>query len=526
MAEEPPQAPPRFVENQRSLLNFELPRERVPGGFYEQPKPKVYFPAVCYDWTQTVQYSVAVHSMIQYSHAQFAIDWLMNDGVARARNNAAWKFLHHEQNCEFMLLIDNDIEWQPKDIDRMLAHNRPVVAGLYPKKQGELCWVFNGIPGESVDPATKLLKVRTAGTGFMLIRRDAIERLISFDKENHPTPYGHRIMYHNDPGFGDMRYDFFPMHAEDDEYLSEDWFFCKRCYEAGIEILVDVSIQVRHVGRIVYPLCSHLSDTEIIDIVHQKYDLPAPLVSQFLAGAPKPPKFDKKTDSATGSTKMGYLWPDELVCHHGISIDHCAEVLAGAYDLPLKAKDGKPAVFLDIGANIGAFARFVDARWPGSQIYCYEPHPGNFNLLRMTLKTLKNTTATPVFDGVSKLAEPVYLPLRLGANSCSDHSLYDLGGQSGETINCRFVGTQSLPEADVLKLSTCGHELVILRELAALGRLKFDGIAVEYFRQDDHIGIVGLLTSSGYRLIGEKPLGEQRGYLKFLRADLTPAAKP
>ncbi len=510
-----PATPALSAENQIEVLRFDPPKERVKKGFYDGPKPKVYFPAVCYDWSQTVHYSAAVHGMIQHCHAQFALDWQMNDGVARARNNALWKFLNHPEKPRYALLIDNDIEFHPKDIDRMLAQDRPVIGGLYPKKQGELAWVFNGIPGESVDPETKLLKVRTTGTGMMMIRRDALEKIIDF--------YGDKIVYHNDPGPGDMRYDFFPMHAEDDEYLSEDWFFCKRCYEAGVEIVVDVSVQVQHVGRILYPLCKHLTDTEVIDIIHQKYDLPVAIVSQMLAAAPNPPKFDRKGDAKTVSTKTGYLWPEEMICNHGIAIDHCAEVLAGAYDLPLSPKPDKPAVILDIGANVGAFERFVAQRWPGSLVHCYEPEQHNFNLLRMTEKIVSGITINPVFDGVTATREPIYLPLHLGANSCAFHALDDCGLQNGEIRNCRFVGVQDLPAADILKLSTCGHELTILREFERLGRLKFDGIALEYFRPQDREEILGLLGSHDYRLFGEKKSSGGRGYLRFVRIDLIPA---
>jgi FkbM family methyltransferase len=39
-------------------------------------------------------------------------------------------------------------------------------------------------------------------------------------------------------------------------------------------------------------------------------------------------------------------------------------------------------VILDIGANVGSFAAWALKRWPGAHVYCYEPLPNNFALLK------------------------------------------------------------------------------------------------------------------------------------------------
>ena len=55
------------------------------------------------------------------------------------------------------------------------------------------------------------------------------------------------------------------------------------------------------------------------------------------------------------------------------------DVLEGEYECGF---DGVGLDILDIGANVGSFALWASARWPGSTVTSYEPHPGTYELLR------------------------------------------------------------------------------------------------------------------------------------------------
>ena len=57
------------------------------------------------------------------------------------------------------------------------------------------------------------------------------------------------------------------------------------------------------------------------------------------------------------------IFEKEIYLRHGIELDDSACVL-------------------DVGANIGLFTLFVQARWPGSRVYAFEPAPPLFELLR------------------------------------------------------------------------------------------------------------------------------------------------
>ena len=138
------------------------------------------------------------------------------------------------------------------------------------------------------------------------------------------------------------------------------------------------------------------------------------------------------------------------------------EVMEGLYDAPYF---GEGLTILDIGANVGAFTRWANLRWPHSRIYAYEPHPETFELLLRNTAGLANVTCVnnavypsqrerePFFsryagDGESGLAAVVS---KIFANL------------PGELIfEVPVLHPDRLPPADILKLDTEGAEVSIL----------------------------------------------------------------
>jgi hypothetical protein len=93
------------------------------------------------------------------------------------------------------------------------------------------------------------VKVRYAGTGFLMIRRDAVERMCA----RYP-----QLQYKRDHSIdaataSDKRFALFEcMIAEDGTYLSEDFAFCKRWTDMGGEIWADLKSKLNHVGPMTF----------------------------------------------------------------------------------------------------------------------------------------------------------------------------------------------------------------------------------------------------------------------------------
>jgi len=186
----------------------------------------------------------------------WSLDTMVNESlVTRARNNLMAKMMSNQQVTHFMF-IDADIRFQPESILQMVACDKDVIGGLYPKKALPVNYVIN------LQPQTKIqgdiFTVDTMGTGFLLFKKNVYERLI----EAHPE-----TKYVDDVGLGKqyepMMYSIFDCEIDErGHYLSEDWLFCRRWQEVGGEIWAHSKVLLNHVGH--YEFQGDLSKIDII----------------------------------------------------------------------------------------------------------------------------------------------------------------------------------------------------------------------------------------------------------------------
>ena len=160
-----------------------------------------------------------------------------------ARSEMASDALH--DGAESMLFIDSDIGFDSADALRLFARSEPVVAGVYAKKsQRDFACIFaegtRNVVFGSAAPWFYLLKYASAG--FLRIRAPALRRMIS----------DLRLPLCN-TNWGRGLWPFFmPLIVDVPEgslhYLAEDWAFCHRLRQIGINPLADTSIRLFHRG--------------------------------------------------------------------------------------------------------------------------------------------------------------------------------------------------------------------------------------------------------------------------------------
>jgi hypothetical protein len=171
-----------------------------------------------------------------------------------------------------MMFIDADIGFIPQDIIKLLHRDKDIVTGAYPKKsinwpavhgvatdqkptdpfelaKFQASYVLN-IKREHSDtkeiPLVKgLIPVLDAGTGFMMIKREVIDKMT---KEYSETRYNNDL--NTDPSLQPYFYALFDtmIEPESKRYLSEDYTFCRRWQKMGGEIWMDPSINLDHYG--------------------------------------------------------------------------------------------------------------------------------------------------------------------------------------------------------------------------------------------------------------------------------------
>lgn len=200
-------------------------------------------------------------------------------------------------------------------------------------------------------------------------------------------------------------------------------------------------------------------------------------------------------------------WPTEF----NLAQDHCADVLEGCYDCPVE-----PKVVLDIGANVGAFARWASGRWPNAIVHSYEPHPFNFSLLKMTVRHYGLTNVCPNERAISDA--PGTLTLYENGFNCGEWSLLKFDNHDKREVSVIVEDAINLPDADFIKLDTEGMEPNIIKRLLDAGKLeKVQGGALEYHSAVYVAPIIWMLQQAGLSLFHCAPHMDHRGILKFIR---------
>jgi hypothetical protein len=173
----------------------------------------------------------------------WSLDTMVNESlVTRARNNLMAKMMTNASATHFMF-IDADIRFQPESILQMMACDKDVIGGLYPKKALPVNYVINLKRETKVQG--DIFTVDTMGTGFLLFKRHVYEKLCAAHPET---------KYVDDVGLGKQfeptMYSIFDVAIDEKgHYLSEDWLFCRRWSALGGEIWAHGKVLLNHIGH-------------------------------------------------------------------------------------------------------------------------------------------------------------------------------------------------------------------------------------------------------------------------------------
>lgn len=179
--------------------------------------------------------------------------------IQRARASLFGQFLS-DKTATHLIFIDADIEFDPMDVMALMYADKQIIGGIYPCKSTPITWPMNfdrsTLENLPHDPESGAFEVQDAPTGFLMIRRDAAERMV---EEYRST----RCMVQ--PGGWDApananTYNVFPLSIDaDGMLLSEDFGFCRLWQGIGGKVWVIPGIELGHAGRHTYR--GRLSDT-------------------------------------------------------------------------------------------------------------------------------------------------------------------------------------------------------------------------------------------------------------------------
>jgi hypothetical protein len=187
--------------------------------------------------------------------------------ITRARNAIVANFLD-TPDATHLMFIDADIGFEPKELYRLLALDEDLAAGRYPLKVRD--WVRTMALAQAAPPGANLeslglsyvghpcaveeIETRDgfmtgiyAGTGFMMIKRRVLERMIAAYPE---TKYREAQTYPKAAQPSAHLYNLFDcmIDPETGDYLSEDFTFCHRWRKLGEKLWLDTQSSLLHVG--------------------------------------------------------------------------------------------------------------------------------------------------------------------------------------------------------------------------------------------------------------------------------------
>jgi hypothetical protein len=202
--------------------------------------------------------------------------FLFNESlITRARNYLVDEFLRSD--CTHLLFIDSDINYSAQDVVALMALDKDVIGGPYPKKA--INWenvakaarqhpdmepqeleklvgqyVFNVVKGTKSFSVTEPLEVMEIGTGFMMVKREVFDKLKdafpnihykpdhvgqkNFDGSRYIHAYFDTVIDYKDSITG----------GGSDRYLSEDYMFCQMWRKIGGQIYLCPWMKTQHVG--------------------------------------------------------------------------------------------------------------------------------------------------------------------------------------------------------------------------------------------------------------------------------------
>jgi hypothetical protein len=243
-------------------------------------KSKFFIATPCYGGQLNEPYFRSVIKLMTFFNGHsipLAFGTIANESlVTRARNVLLAYFLASDYT--HLLFIDADIEFNVEDVLKLYVHDKDVIVGAYPKKG--VAW--DRIRSNILDPNNKektltdrdiaaygsdyainfkfinkeqktiavengIIKLHDAGTGFMMIKREAILKMIKAYPE---FKYNNDVNINNE-SLKDHFYAMFDTSIDpvDRRYLSEDYTFCRRWQEIGGDIWLDPSISLNHYGH-------------------------------------------------------------------------------------------------------------------------------------------------------------------------------------------------------------------------------------------------------------------------------------
>jgi hypothetical protein len=232
------------------------------------PQPHLVVATPCFGGLVGQRYMQSTIALLQYGTQmglQVSIELLGYDSlITRSRNALVARFMD-TPTATHLLFVDADTGFNVEQVLRMLHFDQDIVAGMYPLKlidwdeaaltrarRGEpvetapLRYVGTPCEGAALDKRDGFITGQYAGTGFMMIKRQTLERMMrAYPHTRYTAAHTAAV-----PSRSPHQYALFDCMIDPDNghYLSEDYTFCRRWRDIGGKLWLDTKGELIHVG--------------------------------------------------------------------------------------------------------------------------------------------------------------------------------------------------------------------------------------------------------------------------------------
>jgi hypothetical protein len=218
---------------------------------------KIFIGSPVYKWPVEQHMAQSVQAVMADERFNADFSAVVGDAhIERARASVLAEYLDKKEDWDYFLNVDWDIEFSPDDLYRMCERDLPILGGPYTfksdRKDKDKSIVFRPIVGEERTD-DYLLKCEFIAGGFTLVRRDLLEQMMETyedlafweNPDMHDPPRKTYALWN--PILID-REDWIPEGETEmrRELLSEDYSFCKRVLDMGVDIHMDLQTILTH----------------------------------------------------------------------------------------------------------------------------------------------------------------------------------------------------------------------------------------------------------------------------------------
>ena len=197
---------------------------------------KVLFGTPTYDGRVHVEFLQSLMDTVKLApHAEIALYPVQISGdalVQRARNDLFAMAM--ETECDDIVFMDSDQEWNAEWVMTLLNHPADVVGGVVVKKSDTPGFNVKILPNGVTLDENGLMEVECIGTGFLRISRRAMQAVWDISPEYKDGDKVSRMV--------------FDIQIIDGELISEDNVFCRKWRGLGEKVYIDPTMTLNHIG--------------------------------------------------------------------------------------------------------------------------------------------------------------------------------------------------------------------------------------------------------------------------------------